>query len=156
MDESLLRLQAGLSFRASCLNASENLRGHGGQKIRYIVETVVFSQHKISLFNDQILGEFAKTLQKIDELNHLSIEKMLSYREKLRMYDDFRRKSGHALLQTRLQAVIMTVMYIAVFAYVWSRFGFKGNETYIVGSLILYFAGFIYLLRLGKSYKWKI
>ena len=117
---------------------------------------VTFTQHLRSDKGFRPADNLFEFISPIIELPVNAVEKLKLYEEKLLIEHDFRRRSGQALLGIRIQAVVMTLLYIAALTYVLITYGFEKNKEAILLSGFLYFLGTVWLQSIGRKIKWKV
>jgi hypothetical protein len=85
-----------------------------------------------------------------------NLEQLGSLRRSLKIELNFRRRSGQVLLQGRIQAVVMTVLYILFFVFVSFQVSIWAHLKLICFSAALFLLGLVSILTLGKRIKWKV
>lgn len=83
-------------------------------------------------------------------------EKLQSYENKLQIEHDFRRRSGQALLSTKIQAAVMVIIYLGAAVFVIANYGFQKNFRHFSLSMCLFLSGVIWTLSIGRKIKWKV
>ena len=151
----ILYMQIGSSLRSALDKLVQNERDHYW-KIQWqqIAEIVAFSPQELS-FKSQFLRRFAKDLVCADQLSFQQRDQLIEIRALYRKESDFRRRSGQALLQLRMQAIILFGLHLAVTAFMIHQFGWLKHQIVFVSSFILMLSGLIVLLKMGKSKSWK-
>lgn len=155
MDQVLLGLQTGLSFRASLAQAIQTQPAWARRQHLEIYNSIVMNRAPggvQSLFLDEIRTEFAE----MDRASAKVIEHARAFRRQMKMEEDFRRRSGQVSQQIRLQAIIVTFLYLALLIYVISQFGFFAHLRLIFLSSALFFGGLVLIFVLGRRLKWKL
>ena len=94
-------------------------------------------------------------LKKIDLKGHKQIEQLRALRVSLKVMQDFARKSGQALMQARIQAVVSVLMYVCMGIFSAIQFGFRErlSDYFISGAGLS--LGLIWILMMGRNIKWK-
>jgi len=72
------------------------------------------------------------------------------------MEHDFRRRSGEAAVQIRIQSMITGILYVGLLLFVIISNALQGLYLLILVSLLLFAAGVFWILSVGRSYKWKL
>jgi hypothetical protein len=154
IDRVILQVRSGQSFRNSLEVSNTKTADSSRFKLEKIIEAVHFSQ-KVDTAND-FVREIFEELSSVQRFPHKTLDRLCAYRRKIKIEDDFRRRSGRIVRQVRIQITFLLIMYAAVLFFVISRFGFLMNLKIILWSLGLFglgIAGFIYL---GVNKQWKI
>ena len=151
-----LKMKSGRSFRQAMGEASSECDARFRKQLSEIVSAVVFSQqvclHRRHTFVDEVVNE----LTRIDQNPHASLKRLGIFRQKLRIENDFRRKSGQVLARTRAQSLVMTILYIGIFAFMVWKFGWKENATALSTSALLFAVGGVWIFLGGRRIKWKV
>ena len=150
-----LKMKAGRSFRQSLAEVTNESDPKLRTKLSEIASDVVFSQ-QTSEGVDPFVAEVIEELIQIDKNPHAATRRLGVFREKLRIEDDFRRRSGQVLARTRAQSLVMSGLYLAVLAFMSWKFGFKANLNAIGISTLLFISGAVWIWLGGRSLKWKV
>jgi hypothetical protein len=167
-----LKMKAGRSFRQSFSEVAAESEPRLRAKLSEIGSAVVFSPQNpdpnrnslqlnantaISAFTShQFIGEVVEELIRIDRQPHAASRRLAVFRDKLRLEDDFRRRSGQVLARIRAQSLIMTGLYVALAFFMAIKFGWRENSRLFAISLGLFTSGAIWLWRGGRNLKWKV
>ena len=121
-----------------------------------IRDVVVFSQQN----NHETLSDFTKTIVvefvQSDRAPHSALKRLVNFRDRLKVQTDFRRKSGQVMQQIRIQSLILSGVYFALFIFVVQKFGFESNHQMILSSILLFLTGIGFIFYKGNKIKWKI
>lgn len=151
----LLRMKAGKSFRLALDDAIAESDPRWRHLLAEIRELVVFSQQtereSISMFARMIIEEFRAA----DRAPHAAIRRIEQFRDRLRLEDEFRHRSGQVLRQIRAQSLLLGGLYLAVLAFVARQFGFSSHGRLLLLSGALFFAGLAWIWIGGRRFKWK-
>ncbi len=151
-----LKMKAGRSFRQAysevCLESPPKVRA----KLTEIGSFVVFSQQKREVIGDQFVSEVIQEMIRIDQQPHAAAKRIAVFREKLRIEDDFRRRSGQVLSRIRAQSMIMSGLYLALAAFMAWKFGYAANQRLFFISGACFLVGTIWMWRGGRTMKWKV
>jgi hypothetical protein len=104
------------------------------------------------LLPNAVLGE----LQRLQREPHASLSRLENLRRTLRKAADFRRKSGQAVRQTRLQSTLLLLMLFALIAFTLRRYRWSQVSDLITGSAVLSAIGVLMMGRLAEKTRWKI
>lgn len=155
LDEVILQMSSGKSFRDSMTQVCERQVGSLRIFLEDLVLSVVFSQQPKMWSNDLFFQEIVAEFQLIDRSNAKSLDRLRSFRKKIRTQLDFRRKSGQILSQIRTQSMVMSIFYLSLLVYVICSQGFAKNSQLILMSCLFFFLGSFWIYRIGKAYRWK-
>lgn len=149
-----LKMKAGRSFRQALAEVTAESDSFMQDKLSEIGSVVVFSQQNASF--DPLIAEVVEEFLAIDRNPHSASRRLAVFREKLRIEDDFRRRSGQVLARIRAQSFVMSGLYVAVFAFMAAKFGFRDNSQLMIGSAFLFLIGGIWIWLGGRRLKWTV
>ncbi len=155
LDDIIIEMRAGQSFRSSLSKANEKTEPFVQQKIRKVIEMIRFSI-PINETQEPFIGSILEEFRRIDENSHNSLQRLLSFRHKLRVESDYRRRSGQAVLQIRAQAGVLIVLYFATALFVFTQLSIDKIGIEILLSFLLFFIGTAIVFMYGRGYKWKV
>ncbi|MBX7232124.1 MAG: hypothetical protein K1X29_08570 [Bdellovibrionales bacterium] len=90
----------------------------------------------------------------IDHQPHQAIQRLQSWRSRLKLTADFRRRSGQVLAQVRLQATLVGVLYVALLLFSLMRGVWRTHAILVGVSMILFLMGVFLIFKMGKKIKW--
>lgn len=153
----LLKMKSGKSFRqALAESVDESDRSHR-TKLGEIANVVAFSQQdEVASISDEFVREVVVEFKRVDQSPHSAIRRLTVFRDKLRIEDDFRHRSGQALAQIRAQSFVMSGLYLAVLLFTLHRFGWRKNSDVFLASFALFACGAIWIWFGGRRMKWKV
>jgi Flp pilus assembly protein TadB len=154
MDRLILQVRSGHSFRNSLEVSNTKTPEPSRFKVEKIIEAVYFSQ-KIETSN-AFVREIFEELSSVQRCPHKTLDRLCAFRRKMKIEDDFRRRSGRIVRQVRIQIIFLLFMYLAVMSFVMMRFGFIENLKIILWSLALFTMGLVGFFYLGVKKQWKI
>jgi Flp pilus assembly protein TadB len=155
----ILKMKSGRSFRSSLIEATSECDQRLRVKLSEIANVVAFSQQEKSTTKDQndpFMRELIEEFRLIDQQPHSSLRRLSVLREKIRVEDDFRRRSGQVLARLRAQSFVMCVLYACVFAFMCWHFGFKANARALCVSAMCFLCGTAWMWIGGRRLKWKV
>lgn len=155
LDYTVLGLQSGKSFRSSLASAIENQHGWVRSQLREVFESLQISNCSIAV-KSAVLKDFQQELLRIDQSKNRCVDQVKSLRQQLKMQENFRRRSGQVTQQIKMQAIIVTALYVALFVFVILQFGFKAHQNLILASLLIFVCGLCAIFLIGKGMKWKV
>jgi hypothetical protein len=154
LDRVILQVRSGQSFRNSLDVSNTKTPQSSRVKLEKISEAINFSQ-KVETSND-FVREIFEELSSVQRFPHKTLDRLCAYRRKIKIEDDFRRRSGRIVRQVRIQITFLLVMYVSVMFYIVSRFGFLQNLKIILWSVSLFILGMAGFFYLGVKKQWKI
>lgn len=154
LDRVILQVRSGYSFRNS-LDVSNTKTAQSSRfKLEKIIEAVHFSQ-KVDTTNN-FVREIFEEFSLVQHFPHKTLDRLCAFRRKIKIEDNFRRKSGRIVRQVRIQITILLLMYLGVLFFIVSRFGFLENSKIILWSVGLFATGIVGFFYLGVGKQWKI
>ena len=154
IDRLILQVRSGQSFRNSLELSNTKTPLASRLKLEKIIEAIHFSQ-KIESSN-HFVREIFEELTSVQRFPHKTLERLCAFRRKIKIEDDFRRRSGRIVRQVRIQITFLVFLYTSVLIFVVSKFGFTANITIILWSLSFFTVGIVGFLYLGVKKQWKI
>jgi hypothetical protein len=155
LDHTILSIQAGLSLRSAVKESAQRFHGWKRYELLKASSSLIIASNKSQL-QSAVLQQLFDEIRWIDESRNKTLEQFKSLRWHYKVYEDFRRKSGQISQQSRIQAVVMTLLYVALFIFNAIEFGFSGHQGLILFSVALFSTGLILVFTLGRRMKWKI
>jgi Flp pilus assembly protein TadB len=154
LDKIILEMKCGHSFRGALdrhLGPSDEF---WQQWLRSMIETRVLLQ-QIGVENDTWWTPYLRELKAAEQNPHLALTHLENFREKLCVLSEFRRKSGQAMLQARIQMLVMAVLYLALLAITAMRAPIQSHRRTLFMSLCLFVTGQIVFWWAGRKRTWK-
>lgn len=155
LDMVLLGLQSGKSFRAALRFAVENQRGWMRHQFMEIYESLMLAENVI-VMKSALLEDLRRELAEIDRSKNRTIDQLRALRREIKMLQNFRRRSGQVSQQIKMQAIIVTVLFLSLNLFVIRQFGFAENKNLILGSSLVFGIGLGAIFWMGRSFKWKV
>jgi Flp pilus assembly protein TadB len=155
MNKIILEMKSGFSFRGAIERQLHLPIEIWEQWLRSMIESRVFL-HQIGGETEAWWTPYLQELQAAEQNPHQALTRLENFREKLRVMSEFRRKSGQATAQARIQMVVMTVLYIALLILTTSQMPIRAHHRTIVLSLSLFVVGQIAFWWAGRKRNWKI
>ncbi|MBY0383751.1 hypothetical protein K2X05_01215 [bacterium] len=155
----ILNMKLGQSFRQALRAASANTAARWSATMIEIYQDVAFSPQTNTSKNElsgPFLREIQREFKKIDCSTHKTVEKVENFRRRLMIIEKFRRRSGRIRGQVHFQIIIMSFIYVGVFAINSFMFPLARYKFIVLLSLIAFFVGFVLVLLIGKKIQWKI
>jgi len=152
----VLKMKAGRGLSHAIIQSKESFDPFFQNKISEIYNVVCFSQHFDFKNTDLFLIEAINELKKAHQSKQNSLQRIIIFRQKLKIEEDFRHRSRLITQQTRIQLYILCVFFISLLIYVVSQFGIKQNSSLILSSTALFLIGFVACIFIGRKKTWKV
>jgi hypothetical protein len=107
-----------------------------------------------SQFDIKEMQSFASSIKDADKKSHQIISIFETYRDVIKIEDEFRLRSRRVLYQVRLQALISIIIYLLAVGFSTFEFGFTAIERWFFYSLGPFILGTFLILK-RRTYKWK-
>lgn len=156
LDNLIIQIRTGKSLRDAVLETAAQLKDPLRYYLHEMSSAMEFSSNLESKIKDPLFSETLSELVHIHRAAHKQIDRIKTFRRKVKIEEDFRRKSGQVSMQTRAQALVLGIIFCGLLLFTLTVHGFAGNESIISSALALYFIGLILLFRIGRGYKWKV
>lgn len=151
----ILKMKSGRAFRQALLESTSECEPRLRAKLSEIASVVAFSSQEFSQ-NDPFVRELIEEFRVVDRQPHASLRRLMVFREKIRVEDDFRRRSGHVLARIRAQSLVMCGLYLAVFVFMVVKFGWRPNARVLLFSLLSFSIGAVWIWIGGRRLRWKV
>ena len=156
LDIIILKMKAGQSFsnafKAVCSDCDYFIK----QKLLNIWNILEYwdEDKKLSLsgFDREVVYRLHGILNsKSHYLNQLS-----GFRDELRLRINFQTKTNKVASQTRLQSVVLLIIYTIILAIVSNAYGFYAVKPWLFVSIPLMLIGVFWLISIPRMFKWKV
>lgn len=151
----ILAMKAGFSFRSSIDKQLSNSSEVWEKWLRSMIESRVFLRTGED-FSAHWWSIYLHELQAAEENPHQALTRLENFRQKIKVLSDFRRKSGQALAQARIQMAVMTFLYLALLILMMTQFHLSTHRKLIFISVCMFACGQILFWWLGRKRTWKI
>lgn len=155
LDQIILTVQAGASLRTAIKYATDQETGWRHHELLKAYSSLILADEPVPLRSD-FLQELFSELRWIDQTRARVLEQIKSLRWHYKVQEDFRRKSGQVSQQSRIQAIVVSILYVALLIFNVYHFGFFKNMKLIGVSFCLFTAGLILVFAIGRRIKWKV
>lgn len=152
----LLKMKSGHSFRHSFNETIKESDAKIRSILSEIASVVAFSQQENQRKFDPFIVEMVEELTVIDRQPHAAAKRLETLRERLKVENEFRRRSGQVLSRIRAQSLVMTVLYAAILIFMSLKFGFRANTNVICASSFLFACGSVWMWLGGRGLRWKV
>ena len=154
LDSVIVRMKMGLSFRESLQLSIDQIENSWiKESLKELQDRVVYAQN-ISTLPPGFHSAFY-VLKKIHQDHHQPLTQLQYIRNNLKIELLFLKKAHQALLQIRLQSIIMSVLYLGVLVFVIIYTGMEFINL-ILFSLLLFVLGSIFIFTIGRKIKWTL
>ncbi len=158
LNSLILHARLGRGIRQAISLTSERADFYIKTRLRQLLDRLITttSHSSETALIDPLLRDLYDTLRLCEVEPHLTIQRLVSFRQAIEIRETFRRKSDRAVQQLRAQAYVLTALYGGLVSFVIWHFGFTGHERIIVLSMLLFTLGIVVTLRQGRKIKWSI
>lgn len=156
LDFLISNMRSGHSLRTSLAEYGHHCKPMVGAALKEFITCLQFKKPWRSLVSHPQLDFFFEELSLIDGISHRQVDRLKILRQRLKTERNFRRKSSQATIQIRMQAWVMSLMYVGMLTYICLEFGFWSHSRLILMSTSLFLMGLILVLNIGRRYSWKI
>jgi len=151
----ILAMKSGYSFRAAVERDSISASQIWEKWLHTLIESRVFLRVE-HVAEAKWWRSYVEVLRRADENPHHALTQLENFRRKLKILSEFRRKSGQALLQARIQLLVMTCLYLALLGVTMTQFQLKRYRPLICLSSALFLAGQATFWWIARKTKWKV
>jgi hypothetical protein len=125
---------------------------------RTLMQPIFAVGERVSLPRTHLLfsKSVSEELARIGIEPHLALARLETMRRNVRQAEVFRRRSGQAVRQTRIQSAVMLFILFALIAFTIARYGPEKMADLILMSVILSICGVFTMHLLAKRVKWKV
>lgn len=152
----LLKMNTGGSFRASIDSALLRFPFCFRVFISKMMLDVVFSQQNLTPISNSRFQKLLEEFKFVDKHPHLSKKRLHHLYETMKTQEDFRHRSKQALMQMRIQSLVLAIFFVMLLGFVIHQYGFKSHSSSIYLSILLFGIGSLLTLLLGDKKKWNI
>ncbi len=156
LDEVHLLMSIGRSYRESLETASQRGSHYSRVILFEFLRVLRYSQAMALSQFEQSIQNLLSDLLKIDRTEGKKLEHLKSLRYKLGIESYFRHRSRQVTAQTRIQAAVMTILYVALLIFVVLNFGFFHILKFLSFSICFFAVGLIWIQKSGRKIKWKV
>lgn len=154
MDKIISSVKSGSSFRDT-LKSLQDKNGTQSYYFSEIFQAIFLDQSPERISSDAQVQRLYFEMKQITGNPHRIADRLVALRRTLKTEAWFAQKTKQALLQSRAQSLIMTVLYLALFFFVFWSGQLKGNSDIILISILLYSIGTFWVWKMGRGYRWK-
>lgn len=155
LDQMILNMQSGTAFRRSFQQLIHFESGFMKVQLQEILNHIIYPTNA-NLISDRELRQIVLEFVEIDQMSAKSLDHLKSFRQLCRLQLEFQRKESQIKESVRVQSVILVLLYVALFVFVATRFGFQENSRIFLFSGSLLGIGLIVLQLIGGHRRWKV
>lgn len=156
LNQMILFMQTGHSFRSAFQKSIVSFSKKEKEKLYEIYEIVTFSQQLYGFQGSVFEKNFLIEMIAIDKSTNRSIERLINFRRELQLTALFRHKSREVTITSRVQSLILTLLYLFLLVFVVVNFGFDKNKVFILSSALLFSLGLVLFYVLGRKKRWRV
>ena len=147
------QMKLGLSFINAWQRGVDELpKGKVRHKLQKITEILKFQ--KAFCYQNRNIESFVEDLSLIYQSSS-PLKRLNQLQRKVKVEQSFRIKSKRTLLQTRIQAGLLSVFYLGLLAWTVLAYGKKYSHLILL-SLLFFSIGFFWIIQTGRKMKWSI
>lgn len=153
LDEIILEMRAGKAFRPAL---AQSLSSFGGAQVASQID-LWLQARSVGLKLDsgpRWWLPIQLELDALDRQSHQAVVRVQQWRLRLKLESDFRRRCGQIVAQVRLQALILTGIYLALLVFALKSGLLNSEPLLIVVSLALFLIGLALIFRMGGRLRW--
>lgn len=155
LDALILEMKLGKSFQYSLKLVSQRHDGWVGLQLKMLSEKI---ENSIYTVDRKFLSvaAFEEMMFAIDRSNSRNIERVVACRNHYKMFQNFRRRSGQITAQIKMQAIIVTFLFLGLLGFVIAQFGYRDHLSTIVAASFFFVIGLVSIFFIGRRMKWKV
>ena len=147
------QMKLGLSFMNAWQKGVQDLpKAKVKDKLQKITEVLKFQKN--FTYRNKDIENFVKDLILIYQSTN-PLKRLKQLQRKIKIEQSFHIKSKRTLLQTRIQAGVLSFLYLGLLA--WTIFAYGKKYSHLIFlSLIFFSIGFFWILKTGRKMKWSV
>lgn len=147
-------LKSGKSLRESIHNLQQ-----GSYRASYyfteIFQSLGLSQTSDRVSSDPDVQRIYLELLQIAKAQHRVVDRLTALRRTLKTEFWFQERVKQALLQGRVQTLVMFLLFVCLLSYLFFTKQLQSNLNFVFIASFLYGIGLFWAYRLGSQYQWK-
>lgn len=155
IEDLVMNLKLGMALSQASLLAlqerSETFSGAITSLLR--AQSIYLGQARRHLF---VSPRALEELRLSQQQPHTALKRLSSLREEHQYLSEFRRRSGQATAQARIQSLIMWVLLFALSVGVIWNSGWTRARGFLVTALVLFVLGQLVFSRITRKGRWKL
>lgn len=155
LDQISLSLQAGVTLKSAIKEAVDDEKTWKRNEMMKAF-TFFFMGSKEITIKGEFLKKMFQELRWIDQSRARTLEQVKALRWHYKIQDDFRRRSGQLSQQSRIQASVVSILYLFLLVFTLYHFGWQKNQVIVTVSLFFFVAGTVLVFFIGRRHRWKV
>lgn len=102
------------------------------------------------------IAEIAREFRRIEGLKQSQLVELERWRKRLRAQKDFRRRSGQATAQVRVQASVLVILFVGLAVFSGLGFGWRDTGSALRLAIPLFMLGLLWIWRGGRRVRWSV
>lgn len=154
LDRWILNLRLGLAP----LSARERALCDHSENFQALLRPLFTSSNVrfVRISHTLLPPEVSCELDCIQHESHSALTRLEALRDSLRKAAVFRRKSGQAVQQTQIQALLMMILLLALTAFTLQRYGWRRVSDLVFTSILLSALGVLTMHLIARKSRWKV
>ncbi len=156
LDIIILKMKSGQSFsnafKSVCADSDPFIK----QKLFNIWNILEYWDENKSSSLTGFDREVVLRLHSIMSSSSHYLNQLCGFRDELRLRLRFQNKTNKMALQTRMQSVVLILIYIVIAVVVSSTYGFQMVKPWLLVSIPLMLIGIMWLISIPKRFRWNI
>lgn len=151
----LLNLKSGKSFSVSFQLSVQGAHESHRQKFNEIYNFVFFAERSPARPKNPFLNTVITDLCRAVKAPQNASRLVVSLRDRLKSQRQMRERSRVMTQSARTQAFCLLPLYFGLMIFSGLNFGFQQNIGLFLLSSFLFFTGLIWLLQIGRRFRWQ-
>lgn len=151
----LLYLKSGKSFSVSFQLSVQNSGERHRQKLTELYNYIFFAERFVEKADSAFLNSVILDLSRAVKAPQNASKLVVSLRDRLKSQKNMRERSKVMTQSARTQVFFLTPMYLGLSMFCGINFGFKSNAGLFLLSGTLFTLGILWLLQIGRSFRWR-
>lgn len=156
LDVIILKMKSGQSFSNAFKEACSSCDPFIKQKLLNIWNILEYWDDNKNLNLKGFDREVLLRLHSIMSSSSHYLNQLSGFRDELRLRIRFHNKTNKMSFQTRMQSVVLVLIYIVISIIVSNAYGFNAVKPWLLISLPLMSVGIYWLVSIPRRFKWKI
>jgi hypothetical protein len=155
LQDLVMNLKLGLAFAKSCQMALHERSELFSTSMRRLLsaQSIYIGQSRGHLF---LSTRALEELRGAEQKPHTALKRLTALRDEQQLLSDFRRKSGQATAQARIQCTILWILLLALGIGVIAGSGWEKSQKFIIVALSLFVTGQFAFNRVIRKTKWNV
>ena len=155
LSQLVCELKMGTAFRTAVKKLVPSFDTYFQHKLNDIMQVVLFSQHLPPSLQNRFLLKVIDNFKNIDTSPHHGLLRAEVFLDELKAVEYFCQKTSSILTYVHIQVAVMSLLFCAVLGFVVYNYGFAAHKNEILTSCLMFLTGLVWLIYIGRSFKWK-